>query len=132
MVDSATDVACRLRQNAHGQGLSMQCWAGWRLVLTFGPYEEALGPELMAVATVKAAELFKQLHGRLPSDADREPIDSRRDVWHLSVSWTGDRPIEQAQMLLLVELIVALEVPEDNRKGFYLNPRVAHWIWRDK
>jgi len=146
MIDPPTDIARRLRRDARARRLASRFWAGWRLELTFGPFEQAVEPERAAAAMTTAAALFEQAYGK-PPPADNPAFGSaasaemQRDLWHLSVSWRGTYPAADGKRLL-GELIVAMGVPEDKREGIQpmrvltpggaSSPQVTHWIWREQ
>lgn len=138
MIDSPSDVACRLRRDARSKRLAERFWAGWKLSLTFGPIAEALEPEHVARARKTAAALL----GEPWTEAHTtQAVEHERDRWHLSASWRGNYPALDGKRLL-DELIVALAVPETERAGVQplrlmmpgggMSPQVTHWIWRDK
>jgi len=144
LADPASDVARRLRRDAKKYKHAERYWAGWRLELTFGPYEQAFDQERAAKAKAAAAKIFEQFHGKpAPSgpEADAASLESQRDLWHLSVSWRGSFPADDGR-LALSELIESLGVPEDQRKGQQFarlyspsgrpSPQVTHWIWKDE
>lgn len=138
MTDSPADVARRLRRDARARKLATRHWAGWRLELTHGPYEDAYAadPERVAFARREVERVFGE-----QDPADRVAArEAERDLWHLSASWRGGAPAEEGRRLL-AELVVALGVPEELRDGFQVartygpagaNPQVTHWAWRDK
>lgn len=143
MTDSPTDVARRLRREAAAKHISSRYWAGWRLELTFGPYERAFEPERVAAAFKAAAEAYEQIYGEPPpagAEAEAASLEAQRDLWHLSVSWRGGHPAEPAR-LLLADLVAAIGVPEGQRDGRQparvydpsgrLSPQVTHWTWGD-
>ena len=143
MIDSPADVARKLRREARAKRSATRYWAGWRLELTFGPYELAFGPERGAAARAAAKEVYEQLYGRPPSAEELDPERSaelQRDLWHLSVSWRGSHPVEEGKRLL-AELVAALGVPDGKREGEQparvfapdgrQSPQVTHWTWRD-
>ena len=143
MIDSPSDVARRLRRDARANRRATRYWAGWRLELTFGPYELALEPEWVALAKTTAAAVYEQVHGKTAPDgpeAEAASLEAQRDLWHLSVSWRGGHPAEPAR-LLLAELVVAIGVPEGERDGRQVarvynphgqpSPQVTHWTWKD-
>ena len=134
MIDSADDVARKLRRDAQ-RGEAVRYWAGWRLALTHGPYEQAFDPERVAMARATVERVFGEAVPTGP-----EALAAQRDLWHLSVSWRGGYPVEEGKQLL-AELVVAIGVPEGEREGrqFALvvtpggavSPQVTHWVWRD-
>jgi hypothetical protein len=143
VTDSPADVARRLRRDADRDRHASRYWAGWRLELTFGPYELTLGPERATFARRVAAAAYEQLRGEpAPAgpEADAASLAAQRDRWHLSVSWRGGHPVESAR-LLLADLVAAIGVPEDRRESYQLarvfspdgrqSPQVTHWTWRD-
>lgn len=140
MIDSPTDIARRLRRDARVKLLVTRYWAGWRLELTFGPYERAFDPVRAAAAAATAAALYEQVHGAPAPTVDlATSIAAQKDVWHLSASWRGGEPVEAGREMLAA-LIVALGVPADRRDGTQpmrvlapggaQSPQVTHWIWR--
>lgn len=143
MLDSPADVARRLRRDARANRRTTRYWAGWRLELTFGPYELALDPAWAALAKTTAAAVYEQAHGKpAPTgpEADAASLEEQRDLWHLSVSWRGGHPAESAR-LLLSDLFVAMGVPEGKRDGYQPvrvltpngpSPQVTHWTWKDQ
>lgn len=144
LLDSPTDVARRLRRDARANRRTTRYWAGWRLELTFGPYELALDPAWAALAKITAAAVYEQVHGKAPPtgpEADAISLESQRDLWHLSASWRGGHPADSAR-LLLADLVVAIGVPEGEREGCQVartyaphgqpSPQVTHWTWRDR
>lgn len=133
IADSALDVARRLRHGARANRLAVRYWAGWRLQLTFGPYDRAFDTQTAEIAR----SVVEQVAGAPPPD----PGEAERDVWHLSVSWRGGHPAEPAK-LLLADLVEAIGVPESDRQGEQVarvyapgglqSPQVTHWTWRDE
>jgi hypothetical protein len=142
MTEPPTDVARRLRRAAQAHRHTTRYWAGWRLELTFGPYEQAFDPDRADFARRAAAEAYEQIYGTPPPtgpEADASSLEAQRDLWHLSVSWRGGHPAESARPLL-AELVAALGVPEAEREGRQparvfgpggQSPQVTHWTWRD-
>ena len=131
MIDRPHDVGRRLRSGARANRLAVRYWAGWRLQLTFGPYEEAFDSQ--SVQRVRSA--IEAVTGASPPDG----AEAERDLWHLSVSWRGGHPAEAARTLL-AELVDALGVPASQRDGTQpartyasgaQSPQVTHWIWKD-
>jgi hypothetical protein len=138
VIDPPSDVARRLRRDAHSKRLAERFWAGWKISLTFGPIAEAFKPERTALARETASRLL----GQPWTEADSAKAAEReRDQWHLSVSWRGTYPVADGKRAL-DELIVALGVPESDRTGHQpirvqrsdgtMSPQVTHWMWRDK
>ncbi len=142
MIDSAADVARRLRRDARQREASRH-WAGWRLALTFGPYETAFEPALAAAAKRTDIEIMEAATGKpyeTTPEGEAAALASQRDVWHLSASWRGNHPVEEGKRLL-AELLAAIGVPEEKREGEQMartfapggrpSPQVTHWMWRD-
>ena len=130
MIEPPADVGRRMRARARQYRLAERYWAGWKLTLTFGPYTEALPAANVTHAQALASEL---LSGYKPADpAALAALE--RDLWHLSASWRGGTPAEEGRTALAA-LLVALEVPEQERAGHQpiRGPwaQVTHWIWRD-
>lgn len=134
MIDPAADVARRIRRDAQ-KGEAVRYWAGWRLALTFGPYDQAFDPARVAMVKETVERTFGE-----PPPVGPEALAAQRDLWHLSVSWRGGFPVEEGKRLL-AELVVAMGVPEDKRGGYEfarvmtpngVSPQVTHWIWREK
>jgi hypothetical protein len=142
MIDSAADVARRLRRDAR-RGEAVRHWAGWRLALTFGPYETAFDPARAAAAKRAAAAIMEEAAGApvvVTAEMEAASLESQRDLWHLSASWRGNHPVEEGRRLL-AELVAALGVPAEGREGEQVarvygadgrtSPQVTHWVWRD-
>ena len=113
MIDSAEDIARKLKRGAReaqsADKTVKRYWAGWRIFLSYG-----LENNLAAKAGI--------------------PYDEN-NVWHLSVSWNGGYPVEEARNELK-QLVIRLGVPEDKREGFEVakvagSPQVTHWVWKD-
>ncbi len=139
MIEPAAEVARRLKRAARVSGAlqgASRFYAGWRFALTYGDPEI---PEAEALVTRMLGEDFAKAHkARHPNDAKIvEAILA--DIWHLSASWRGGLPVEDARRAR-DELLVALGVPEDHRTGHEVacvfapdgrpSPQVTHWIWR--
>jgi hypothetical protein len=142
MIDSHFDVARRLRHTARINKIANRYWAGWKLSLTFGPYEQAFEPWRAAGAKAMATEIFEQVHGKpAPDDNPSASAALQRNRWHLSASWRGNYPAADGKHSLQ-ELIVAIGVPEAERAGIQpirmmlpdgsASPQVTHWIWREQ
>lgn len=142
MIDSPADIARRLRRDAR-QREAVRHWAGWRLSLTFGPYETAFEPARAAAAKRMAIEIVEAATGepyKTTPEAEATALESQRDLWHLSVSWRGNHSVEDGKRLL-DDLLVAIGVPEEKRAGEQFartfvagnrpSPQVTHWMWRD-
>jgi hypothetical protein len=134
----ATDLARRLRRDAKSKGLGSRYWAGWKLQLTFGPYEKVFDDETKKLAD----NVVDQVLGPPTNDPVAKQVvkELTKDQWHLSVSWRGGFPIESGKVRLKL-LVVALGVPEDKREGFQVarvttpsgqpSPQVTHWVWKE-
>lgn len=133
MVPAAEEIARRLQRDAR-RGVATRYFAGWRLNLTYGPYEDAVDEVTMAWAR----SITEQVTG-----SETDPVLSRKlqqGLWHLSASWRGGFS-EKNGRTHLVELLVALGVPEDARAGIkpikvfnpngQQSPQVTHWMWKD-
>jgi hypothetical protein len=138
MIDTPPEVARRMRRDAHRKGAE-RFWAGWKLILTFGPYELAFAPEVVAHARRATEKIAADIGhpGKMPTP--EESIAAQQDVWHLSVSWRGGTSVEEGRRLL-DELLVALGVPPDRRGGFEFAQQfragrplavVRHWVWHE-
>ena len=138
MIESASEVAFRLWRTARAKRLAERYWAGWRLVLTYGPYDEALPARDVAQAKAVVREVFGP--ERVAAETTAAAVEAQRDLWHLSASWRGVYPAADGRVAI-DELIVALGVPADKRAGRQParvfdpagrpSPQVTHWIWRD-
>lgn len=142
MTPSPEAIAWRLRRDATRDRCASRLWAGFRLELTFGPYELALGPARAQWAETQARAMFRELHGKDPPKVDRVASHAhQRDLFHLSASWRG-RGDREAADRELAALVVALGVPEQERAGvspvrWVLSdrtelPAVMHWVWHAK
>lgn len=132
-MDEPTDVARRIRRDARANRMAVRYWAGWRLQLTYGPYEEAFEERIVSAARAYLASIGEPV----PADRSKDPY---RDLWHLSVSWRGGFPAEQGRRQL-ADLLAAIGVPEGKRAGEQVartstrglaNPQVTHWVWKDE
>lgn len=139
---SPEQIAWRLRRDATRDRCASRLWAGFRLELTFGPYELALGPARAQWAETQARAVFRELYGKDPPTVDAATSHAhQKDLFHLSASWRGRGDREEAERDLAA-LVVALGVPEKERTGVsplrwgFANgrqaPAVTHWVWHAK
>ena len=135
MIEPATDIARRLQRDVR-RHVATRYWAGWRLSLTHGPYEDALDQEHVQFARTAAEQILGE---KFDPSKDAPSRASQQGLWHLSASWRGGYPTDEGRVRL-DELVVALGVPEEDRVGRQPvrvfgpsgpSPQVTHWVWRD-
>jgi len=135
MIEPAAEIARRLRRDSR-QRAAVRYWAGWRLSLTHGPYEDALDQEHVQFARTTAEQLLGETFDPTKDALSRAV---QQGVLHLSASWRGGYPTDEGRTRL-DELVVALGVPEEDRAGRQpirmfgphgASPQVTHWVWRD-
>lgn len=135
MIEPATEIVRRLQRDAR-QRVATRYWAGWRLSLTFGPYEDALDEENVRFARATAEQILGEQFDPTKDVLSRAV---QQGLWHLSASWRGGYPADEGRTRL-DELVVALGVPEGERGGRQpvrvfgpggQSPQVTHWVWRD-
>lgn len=143
MIEPVQSVARKLLRDSKTHRLTTRFWAGWRLELTYGPMDQAFGPERHAAAMNAARAIYEQLGVDVPEDDPQAMVAAReasRDLFHLSASWRGNHPAEEGKRLL-AELIVALGVPVNMGAGIQPartftgstpNAQVTHWEWHDR
>jgi hypothetical protein len=135
MIESAAEIARRLQRDAR-RGVATRYWAGWRLSLTYGPYEDSLDTANVQFARETAEQILGEKFD--PKDAALHRA-VQQGLWHLSASWRGGYPANDGRTRL-DELVGAIGVPEEHRAGSQpirvfgpggQSPQVTHWVWRD-
>jgi len=135
VIEPATEIARRLQRDAR-QRVADRYWAGWKLSLTYGPYEDAFDPERERFARATAEQI---LGAKFDPTKDVASRAVQQGLWHLSASWRGGYPSGEG-LARRDELLVALGVPETERAGHQpmrvfgpsgQSPQVTHWMWKD-